>query len=141
MKRTLLFLLTIISLFLLPSCKKFIDQQKENYVLKIMTDGHWYVQTYSEAGLDYSYLFTGYEFQFYKNEKVDAINTLSSNATTGGTWQADVSTLNFSSNFTVATDPLQRLNHVWKITDSYTDAVFAEVSTPAGTVSILLRKK
>lgn len=128
----------VASLFALPACKKFIDQQKENYLLKLMTDGRWYLQTYSENGVDNTVLFSGYEFQFYKNQTVDAIKSTS---VTGGTWKADLSTLTFTANFANTADPLQRLNQVWKVTDSYTDAVFAEVTTPAGPVSILLRKK
>ena len=121
-----------------PSCKKFVDKQKENYLLGIMTDGRWYLQLYKENGVDSSYLFSTYEFQFYKDEKVDAINGAS---VTGGTWKGNISDLSMSSNFPTAQDPVKRLNHTWKVTDYYVDAVFAEVNTPSGVVSILLRKK
>ena len=136
-KWTLFFLLGFFLLGAL-SCKKFVDKQKENYLLGIMTDGRWYLQTYKEGGVDYSYLFSTYEFQFYKDEKVDAISGTSA---TGGTWKANISNLTMTSSFPAAQDPVKRLNQTWKVTDYYVDAVFAEVTTSYGLVSILLRKK
>lgn len=138
MKNWVLFFLLGGCLLGAPSCKKFVDKQKENYLLGIMTDGRWYLQSYAEGGIDYSYLFSTYEFQFYKNEKVEAID---GTAVTGGTWKGDISTLTMTSNFPSAQDPVKRLNQTWKVTDYYIDAVFAEVNTSAGIVSILLRKK
>ena len=121
-----------------PSCKKFVDKQKENYLLGIMTDGRWYLQTYSENGVDNTYLFSTYEFQFYKDEKVDAI---SGTSVTGGTWKGNISDLTMTSNFPSAQDPVKRLSQTWKVTDYYVDAVFAEVNTSSGVAKILLRKK
>ncbi|MBE7173471.1 MAG: hypothetical protein INR73_23055 [Williamsia sp.] len=138
MKKWALFFLLGFSLLGTLSCKKFIDKQKENYLLGIMTDGRWYLQTYAEGGIDYSYLFASYEFQFYKDEKVDAI---SGSSVTNGTWKGDVSNLTMTSNFPSAQEPVKRLNQTWKVTDYYVDAVFAEVTTSNGLASILLRKK
>lgn len=138
MKKIALFIFLGSCLLTLPSCKKFIDKQKQNYLLDIMTSGRWYIDKYAENGVDNTYLFSGYEFQFYKDEKVDA---LYSSTVTGGIWKGDLSTLTFTSRFSTTNDPLKRLDQVWKVTDSYTDAVFGEVATSSGIVSILLRKK
>ena len=138
MKKSALLLLLGFCLLGALSCKKFVDKQKENYLLGIMTDGRWYLKSYVEDGVDYSYLFSTYEFQFYKDEKVDAISGASA---TSGTWKGNVSNLTMTSNFPTAQDPVKRLNQTWKVTDYYVDAVFAEVTTSYGLVSILLRKK
>ena len=138
MKKAALLILMATCLFVIPSCKKFVDKQKENYILNIMTNGRWYLDFYKENGVDQTALFTGYEFQFYKDEKVDAIRGAS---VTGGTWKADVTNLSFTGAFVTSSDTLLRLNHVWKITDPYENAVYAEVNTPAGLNTILLRKK
>lgn len=138
MKKAALLILMASCLFVVPSCKKFIDKQKENYLLNIITNGRWYLDSYIEDGVDQTALFTGYEFQFYKDEKVDAINGAS---VTSGTWKADISNLTFTGAFPTGMEPLQRLNHVWKITDPYEDAVYAQVRTSTGITTILLRKK
>lgn len=121
------------------SCKKFVDKQKEDYVLGIMTDGRWYLGNYTEYGADKTVDFAGYDFQFYKNNKLDAINGTAIEAS--GTWTADVDNISMFINFTSPSDNIKRLNYKWKIVDSYTNAVFAETTTPQGKISIRLIKR
>ena len=136
MKPLLLFVFA--GLLATSSCKKFIDQQKEDYVLGIMTDGRWYLQNYTEYGVDKTSDFASYEFQFYKDNKIDAI---SNTVTTSGTWTADINNISMTINFPASSNDMKRLSYVWKITDSYTNLVYAETTTAQGTISIRLMKK
>ena len=126
MKKYLLFILAASFLTGTPACKKTVDNKIENYIIDIMTDGRWYMYKYEENGVDITYEFDGYEFQFYKNETVDG---LLNNVATRGTWKGDLSNLSMSAEFPTAGYPLKKLNATWKITDSYINAVFAESTT------------
>ena len=64
MKTTLIVLVFATGFF---SCKKYIQQQEENAVIKIMTSGVWYVQTYNQNDSSITAMFTGYTFQFFAN--------------------------------------------------------------------------
>lgn len=133
-----LLLLVFAGLMVTSSCKKFIDKQKEDYVLGIMTDGRWFLSNYTEYGVDKTSDFASYEFQFYKDNKIDAI---SNTVTTSGTWTADINNISMTINFPAASNDMKRLSYVWKITDSYTNLVYAETTTAQGTISIRLMKK
>jgi hypothetical protein len=109
----------------LPSCKKYIEQQEKNAVLKIMTTGVWYVQSYIQNDSDITATFTGYVFKFDANGTVTGITTGSS---TPGTWSANISALTITSNFPSSPDPLKELDETWKITDSGDTYVVANSS-------------
>jgi hypothetical protein len=121
------------------SCKKFIEEQQTNIIIEAMTNGRWYVELYKDNTTDVTADFFGYEFQFYKNGKVDGINGA---ATKGGTWAADVSNYTITASFPAsAGDTLKRLNYTWKINDSYLDFVKAKTAGTAGENILHLRKK
>jgi len=136
--KKILFYLLLGTLSTTISCKKAVDKKVENYIIGIMTDGRWYMQEYTEDGTDLTYQFDGYEFQFYENGKVDAIRD---NTTLSGTWKGDISNYTITSNFPSAGQPLSKLNNSWKITDSYTNAVYAEANTGTSLNKMLLVKK
>jgi hypothetical protein len=138
MKKYLLFILAASFLTGTPACKKTVDKKIENYIIDIMTDGRWYMYNYEENGLDITYEFDGYEFQFYKNEIVDGFLN---NVATRGTWKGDLSNLSMTAEFPAAGNPLKKLNATWKITDSYTNAVFAESTTGTVVSKMKLVKK
>src|SRR6478609_11039155 len=130
MKKTLLFASVFLFFLSVFSCKKAVEDLKRNYVIDIMTNGRWYVEQFKEGSTDVTTDFAGYEFQFYENGKVDGIkNTI----TQQGTWAADVTALTITSNFPSPTPPLQKLNAVWKLTDSYPDLVVAQTVVGADT--------
>lgn len=120
------------------SCKKVIEDKKKEYVLQIMTNGRWYLENYIDNGNDNTADFKNYEFQFYENEKIEAITTTSTDA---GTWIGDVNNRTMTVNFPVASGPLMRLNHVWKFLDTSGGVVLGETQTPTGMISIRFRKK
>ena len=138
MKAILLFSVTMLLGTVFSSCKKAVDKQKENYVLGVLTDGHWFLESYIENDIDVTYLFIDYEFQFYESGKLDAITASS---TVSGTWKGDVTNLTVTIDFPPSNSQLLRLNHVWQWVKSNVGLVFAEYVTPSQKISIRLRKK
>ncbi|HZK62537.1 MAG TPA: hypothetical protein VFC34_00250 [Puia sp.] len=123
MKNSLLLHVFFCTLLICPSsCKKFIQQQKENALVDLVTNGTWRVSHYKDHQTDITGSFTGYVFQFRSNGTVDAVY---GGQTSPGTWAADVNARTIQSDFLNAVDPLKKLNYVWKVTDSYSDSVSA----------------
>ena len=121
------------------SCKKYIQQQEENAVIKIMTSGVWYVHAYTQNDTSITTTFTGYTFQFLASGIVYAIKDSAKVAT--GTWVGNVDNETITSNFTGATDPLDKLNSVWKITDSGSDYVVANATIGTDKEYLYLQKQ
>jgi hypothetical protein len=121
MKRTYPVFLTI-SLVLLFSCKKYVQQQEKQKALAIITDGLWYVSGYQENSTDITASFSGYLFKFDANSTVTATKN---SAATSGSWAVDVAGQTITADFPSANDTLTKLNETWKITDSYADSVAA----------------
>jgi hypothetical protein len=119
------------------SCKKAVQQLQENYVTSLMTNGHWYVAQYLEKSNDVTTDFTGFEFQFYSDGKVDG---LKGGSATKGVWAADISALTITSSFPSAGAPLAKLNSTWKFKDSAPSYVKAE-ATINGLPCFLFLKK
>lgn len=139
MKSVLLFSAGLLLISSFSSCKKTIDQQKEDYLLSVMTNGRWYLESYVENGTDNWVDFLGYEFQFYENEKIEAYSLMSAPQT--GTWKGDIDKLTITVNFGSTNEVLKRLNYVWQYLDNRIGLVIAETTTPSGKISIRLRKK
>jgi hypothetical protein len=105
------------------SCKKFIEQQEQNAIVDLVTNGQWRVTGYLDHQTDtLTNNFAGYSFQFNENGTVYGVK---SGQQTNGTWSADVPSKSITSNFPSAVYPITLLNHTWTITDSYTDSVAA----------------
>jgi hypothetical protein len=124
-----------------PSCGKVIEQKQQDLLYQIITSGRWYVQNYTENNIDTTRIFSGYEFQFYDNNTVDAF----ANGTTkqaSGTWVGNTTNRTIVANFPpLAGDTLKRLSYTWNITNSTTTFVAAETTTAAGKNSLGLQKK
>ena len=122
MKRSTLYIILSLVFFTITySCKKFIQQQEQNAIVSLVTNGQWRVTGYIEHQTDtLTNDFTGYLFQFNENGTVYGVKF---GQQTNGTWSANVSAKSITSNFPTATYPITLLNHTWTITDSYTDSV------------------
>jgi hypothetical protein len=134
----LLLLAGILVIMPMNACKKSVQNLKEDYVLGVMTQGRWYLENYTEYGVDKTSDFQAYEFQFYKDYRLDAI---SSSGVTTGTWAGDVNSITLTVNLGSTSDVLKRLNHVWKFIRSNIGLAFAETTTPNGLISIRLKRK
>jgi hypothetical protein len=125
MKNSLLHIVLIFIFSTVPfSCKKYIEQQAENAIVELVTNGKWKVTGYYDhKTVNLTDSFAGYLFQFNKNNTVYAVwNSQQAN----GTWSVDVSKKSITSTFPAATYPVTLLNYTWTITDSYTDSVAAK---------------
>ncbi len=132
----------IVSLLLLSilsnSCKKYIQQQEQNALVSMITNGSWIVTRYIENGSDITTSFSGYSFQFKTDGTVTGVN---GGSTVNGTWAGDINAKTITSNFPSATNPIDKLNAVWKITDSYPDSVAARATVDSATNILNLHKK
>jgi len=139
--KKLLFIVAIASsVGVFSSCKKIIEAKERSIILNAITTGHWYVELYKDTTTDVTPEFSGYEFQFYDNYTVDGI--LNGTVRSNGTWAADETNYTISANFPAsAGDTLLRLNHTWKISDSYLDYVVCSTPAPGGGDSLHLRKR
>lgn len=105
--------LAVVMMCLLTSCKKFVDQQKENFVLSVMTQGQWSITRFVEAGDTITTQFSPYTFQFNRDYTVDAISAGA--VENKGTWQGDPETMNITASFSNANETITRINGVWHI--------------------------
>jgi len=137
MKRTATILL-LLSTFSFNSCKKYIEQKQQDALVGVITNGTWIVTRYLDNGTDITSTFSGYVFKFNQNGTV--VGTLSASSTQG-TWSGDFNTKTIVSEFPTAGDPLQKLNHTWKITDSYPDSVAANTTVDSNTNVLNLHKQ
>lgn len=106
--------------------------------MSAITDGIWVVEQYLEGTTNISSDFLNYDFKFKPDGTVTG--TKASEITTGS-WSGNSTNYSITSNFPSAVDPLQKMNGVWKITDSYWDYVEAEMTTTNGKNILHLRKK
>lgn len=103
----------IILTILLSACKKTIQNQQEDLVIKAMTDGKWAVAIFTLNGTTITPDFVNYRFKYYSNKTVDAINNGTVEKT--GTWDGNSATMTTSANFTSAIYPLNLINGSWHI--------------------------
>lgn len=116
MKKIAAALLLLLTLTGSTGCKKFIENQKENALVNIMTDGKWIVTSYTLNTVDITSNFDGYAFKYYANRKVDAIKD--GTFEKQGSWDGDIETMTTWAEFENAVEPLFRVNGYWHIDDS-----------------------
>jgi hypothetical protein len=132
-------LIALVLVLFLSGCKKIIDQQKENFVLSVMTEGQWVVTKFVKAGDTITSDFSPYTFQFNRDYTVDAIKE---NAVENkGVWDGDPNTMNISASFPNASSPLSLINGVWHIDQNSLSYVIASQNNGGGEKSLRLDKK
>lgn len=98
------------------SCKKAVEEQYNDIITKLMTDGSWTITKFTENGTDITPSFNAWICKFYDN------NTMS--ATQGavvhsGTWQSNVTAYTITAQFAgTVGEPLSKINGTWNITTS-----------------------
>lgn len=136
MKSLLFFLLMIC--ILNTGCEKTVDSIKEDLVVKAMTDGKWGVTSFTENGVVVTSSFSTFQFKYYSNKTVDAINNGTVQQT--GTWDGDAASMTTSANFLSASHPLSLINGTWHITNNGWTYVVATQTGPSGTKTMRLDK-
>jgi hypothetical protein len=132
-----LFWLTI-TICLLGSCKKAIEDKKADIILDAMTNGQWYVYSFVEGTQNITKQFAPYSFQFYRDGKVSGLTATTEDK---GTWVADPASLSISADFPLSADPVKKLNAVWKVTNNSWDYVKAETTVEGVLKKLYLKKK
>ncbi|HCL83040.1 MAG TPA: hypothetical protein DIC22_03650 [Chitinophagaceae bacterium] len=127
MKNKTLLIISLLVLLLIPfSCKKYIQQQEQNALVKLVTNGTWRITGYMDHQVtNLTDSFAGYSFQFNQNGTLYGTRY---GQQSNGTWSADINNKTITSSFPSASYPITLLNHTWTITDSYTDSVAAKTS-------------
>lgn len=128
----------VLIILLLTGCKKFIENKKEDAIVNAMTSGQWVVTSFSQNNIDMTSSFSGYKFQYYSNNTVDAIKNSVVEKT--GTWNGDAASLTISANFSNVVEPLSLLNGNWHIDNNSWTFVLASQSTGGETRILRLDK-
>jgi hypothetical protein len=126
MRRPIYLLFLLLSF---TSCKKIVDKienAQQQAAVDIVTNGRWQMVSFSTGSTDQLALFNGYLFQFNSNQTVDAYqgNTI----VMSGTFVYDLSARTITSSFPTNNQPLSLLNGTFRVTDSGTDYVKAELT-------------
>jgi hypothetical protein len=93
--------------------KQKIQDVQEDLVVQAVTNGQWKVTTFTKGSTDITNDFANYKFQFYKDNKVDAINNSITENT--GSWSADANAKIITTYFTNSNYPLNLFNGTWNI--------------------------
>lgn len=124
---------------LLVGCKKFIEDKKEDALMKAMTDGQWVITSFIHNGNTITPDFGNYKFQYYSNKTVDAIKNGSVDKT--GTWDGDINTQTTWANFDNVSAPLSLINGSWHIDNSSWTYVIASQTATGETKTMRLDKQ
>jgi hypothetical protein len=118
------------------NCSK--ENIQKNILVDAITNGRWLVTEFTENASDYTPNFNVFEFQFYENGTVQAIE--GSNIT-NGTWVADINTRTITASFSGTNLTLGKLNDTWKIINSTLTLVEANPVNTSRNAYLKLNKK
>ncbi|WP_276485192.1 hypothetical protein [Paraflavitalea pollutisoli] len=138
MKPSLPLVLVVMLAFAASSCQKLIDKKKEQIAMEFITTHDWYVEQYLDGEVDVTSEFTNYVFHFNTDYSVTGVRA---NEVHTGTWQPEITTISIISQFATAPAPISKLNGTWKLKDSSTEFVKAEMPGTNGKKVLRLRKK
>lgn len=111
------------------SCKKFVEDKKQQAAMSFITNGFWKVQSAEIDSVSITSEFEVYKFKFNDDNTVSAI---SPTETQSGTWLGNITDYSITSDFPSAGDPIKKLNGRWILKDSGDDYVKAERATSKG---------
>ena len=132
-----IFLLLISFIVAFSSCKKLVEDKKRDLLVQAMTDGEWHIETFQEGSVVITDQFTGFNFKFHEDGTVTSSRD---SVLQEGTWSSDLQNYSIMSDFPGAAYPLNKLNGTWKITDTQSDYVVAEMSNDQVKNILHLRK-
>ena len=130
--------LLLAGLILTGSCKKQVEQVQMDALMNLITNGQWKVTSFKKGSEDVTGQFAPYNFQFKKNETVDAIKNGTVEKT--GTWLGSATERTIKSSFGNVTEPLSLLNGTWLISKTSTTHVEASQEVNGQILSLRLDK-
>ncbi|HWJ27464.1 MAG TPA: hypothetical protein VNS32_13045 [Flavisolibacter sp.] len=134
--KTFYFLVLSVALF---SCKKEVEEVKQNKLLDVITNGTWKITNYMKGSTDVTADFSTYQFQFKDNNTVDA--QMNGTVVKTGQWNGDINAQTVTANFDNPGYPLELLNGVWNIMGGDTKTVLAKQTINGETRSLKLEKQ
>jgi hypothetical protein len=137
MKNLIRIVLAASCLIFAASCAKYVEEKQKDLLISVITKGQWHVEEFLVGNQSVKEEFDGYNFQFQSDGSVLSAH---GGATVKGSWSGDLSNYSIQSNFPSTSDPIVRLNGVWRITDSAVDYVQAEMSNGLVKNTLRLRK-
>jgi hypothetical protein len=138
MKQFLL-LASFTGFFALSSCKKTVENQLNDVIIKSMSDGQWVITSFKDNGTDKTADFSGYTFQYHTDKTVDAIKNGSIALT--GDWDGNALEKTTWASFPGTSLPLTLLNGSWNISNNTWTYVVASQTTGSVTKSFRLEKQ
>jgi Flp pilus assembly protein TadG len=108
--------LALAILLVTGSCKKTVDNIKEDLMIKLITENTWKIVKYAEGSSNQTTVYTDYDFKFNKDGSLNAIKNGVTEAT--GTWAGSEATQSITAEFPSATEPLAKLTGVWLISNT-----------------------
>src|SRR5687767_13950003 len=129
----------LLLLLLFTGCKKYIEDQKEDALIKAMTDGQWVITNFIHNGSTITSDFSNYKFQYFSDKTVDAIKNGTVDKTV--TWDGDVNSMTTWANFDNVSTPLSLINGSWHIDNSSWTYVVASQSGSGETKTMRLDKQ
>ncbi len=132
-KQQFLIVIMLVLFFSSISCKKMIDDIKEQTITNAITNGSWYVSKYEEGGSNMTSSFSGWDAIFLDNGTFTISKT--GQPTAVGTWVGNISDWTFTITFTsTPTSPLEKLGGVWTVTRAVSDNKGSYSKTIGGVV-------
>ena len=123
------FLTLSLTIILICSCKKTVENVAQDLVIQAMVNGQWVINKFTQNGNDITSSFSGYKFQYHSNKTVDAIKNGVKERT--GNWEGNATLMTTWADFPGAPIPISLLNGTWNITkNSWT---FVEATQTIGT--------
>ncbi len=123
----------------LSSCKKAVEEAKEDFVVNLIVNNLWQVTNFTEGPDNITGQFADYEFKF--NRDLTVFGRKPGQPDAAGTWKGDAGAMTITSAFPTGPAPLTKLTGVWNITRTTLSSVRA-TRTESGTVlNLELQKK
>ena len=134
------FIILLISQFIFSgySCKKTIEDKKENFVIDMLTKGDWYIDEFTISGADSAVIFKEYSF---RSDKTGGVKFFYYTTTGEGTWKENLETYTITTNFPSVEKPVSLLNSEWKIIRGYLNFCEAKTFKDGENLYMMLRKK
>lgn len=120
------------------SCKKTVQEVKQDQLMDIITSGYWKISNYIQGNTNITNDFSSYKFQFKNNNTVDAL--INSQVVKTGQWNGDINAQIVTAYFENPGYPLEFLNGTWNIMGGDTKTVIAKQTINGETRSLKLEK-
>ena len=102
------------------SCKKAIEEQYDDILKKLMSDGSWVITKFTENSGDITPSFSGWVCKFHDNNTMTATQGSGAGAVVqSGDWQSNITAQTITAQFAATVGfPLSKINGTWNITST-----------------------